>query len=378
MLKKDYTVFLVAVGLFGLTYGVYEMLIPFYLESRRVSFSRMGDIFAFSFLFAFLMRQYAGYLSDVLGRKPLFSTGLLLAGLGNFTTPFFGKAIIQAGLKSLREAAYGIKETMQSVILYEGDHKNFLNNYGKNRGVEWILQALGIFLAGMIASRFSIAFAFLLSGLLLFLATLAFSVFFQGKRTVNEEAKRLTVQEIFSFDLKGKLRYLTFVYFLVNVNTGLSHGPTMPLFFKDRFQMSLAAIAVLMVFHRLSLGLPMLLVGRVKSDRLKFFYMLTLTLGGASLVITPFIPTASVAIPVWLAHDLIGAGIWNPIHNYFTQKFAGEDIRGLHVSKSFAYGSLGTVFGYLLSGYLYSVDTGAPFVSAGLCAILTAVLVVKL
>ncbi len=377
MRRRNIFVFFVAVSLFGLTFGIYEISIPFYLQSQKISFPRMGDIFAVSFLFAFLMRQYAGYLSDIFGRRPFFSAALFLSGLGNFCTPFFNIVGAQMFLKSLREGAFGVKETMQSVILYEGAEKEFLNTYGKNRGTEWVFQAAGIFLAGIIAIRFSLSSVFFTSGIILFLATALFWTFFQAAPR-KEAAGRRNVREIFSFDLTGKLRYLTVIYFILNVDTGLSHGPTMPIYFRDRFGMSLVVIASLMVVHRLSMGLPMMFVGRLLGKKPKLFYLITLIFSGFSLVLTPFIPRASIAIPIWLAHDLLGASIYIPIHNFLVQKYAGEDIRGLHVGKSFAYGSLGQMVGFFLSGYLYSFDIGAPFFAAGAVAFLACFLVVRL
>ncbi|MFH2068981.1 MAG: MFS transporter [Candidatus Omnitrophota bacterium] len=377
MRRRNIFVFFVAVSLFGLTFGIYEISIPFYLQSQKISFPRMGDIFAVSFLFAFLMRQYAGYLSDIFGRRPFFSAALFLSGLGNFCTPFFNTVGAQMFLKSLREGAFGVKETMQSIILYEGAEKEFLNTYGKNRGSEWIFQAAGIFLAGIIVIRFSLSSVFFTSGIILFLATALFWTFFQAAPT-KEAAGRRNAREIFSFDLTGKLRYLTIIYFILNVNTGLSHGPTMPIYFRDRFGMSLAVIASLMVVHRLSLGLPMLFAGRLRSKNPKSFYLVALIFSGVSLILTPFISRASIAIPVWITHDLLGAGVYVPIHNYLIQKHTGEDIRGLHVSKSFAYSSLGVVPGYFLSGYLYNFNIGAPFFTAGAVALLTCFLVARL
>ena len=377
MRRRNIFIFFVAVSLFGLTFGIYEISIPFYLQSRKISFPRMGDIFAVSFLFAFLMRQYAGYLSDIFGRRPFFSAALFLSGLGNFCTPFFNTVGSQTLLKSLREGAFGVKETMQSVILYEGAEKEFLNTYGKNRGTEWIFQAAGIFLAGIIAIRFSLSAAFFTSGIILFLATALFWSFFQAA-PVKEAVGRRNAREIFSFDLTGKLRYLTIIYFILNVNTGLSHGPTMPIYFRDRFGMSLAVIASLMVVHRLSLGLPMLFAGRLRSKNPKSFYLIALIFSGVSLILTPFISRAAIAIPVWITHDLLGAGVYVPIHNYLIQNYAGEDIRGLHVSKSFAYSSLGVVPGYFLSGYLYNFNIGAPFFVAGAVTLLTCFLIARL
>ena len=142
--------------------------------------------------------------------------------------------------------------------------------------------------------------------------------------------------------------------------------------------MSLAIIAFLMVAHRLSMGLPMMFIGRLTGKRPKLFYLTALICSGVSLTLTPFLSRALIAIPVWIAHDLLGASIYIPVHHYLVQKHAGEDIRGLHVSKSFAYGSLGMVPGFLLSGYLYNVNIGAPFFAAGVVAFLASFLVARL
>ena len=75
---------------------------------------------------------------------------------------------------------------------------------------------------------------------------------------------------------------------------------------------------------------------------------------------------------VWLAHDLIGAGVWVPIQSAFIQKYSREDRRGRDVSKVLALGSLGWIFGPLLAGGIFDRWYGGPFVLSGAIMILSA------
>ena len=64
--------------LFGMSTGIYEFVLPFYLKERGLSYEAMGVIFAIAAAGMLGLRIVMGRLADLWGRKPFY--GLALGG----------------------------------------------------------------------------------------------------------------------------------------------------------------------------------------------------------------------------------------------------------------------------------------------------------
>jgi MFS family permease len=385
---------------FGLAFGIYLTLIPLYWDELGIDRKLMGVIFSAAALGVFLLRIYIGRLSDIFGRKVFYGLSLALACAAHFATPLLSNVIIQGLLKGSREISALVRETMHSVLLYERSSKKFMGSLGITRGAEFACHGVGSLIGGLLlvagvsaGSQLNFTGPFVFSAGLLLLSTVAFAWFFKtGRAAPQPQNERVTsLRALLPVGLSPKLWLLIVFGFTFYVGLGATHCHVMVLFFKEMLSESLQlsttemimGVAIIMAIHRIVAGLPMMIVGPRLRKNLKGLFIIFVFCEGGAIAATPYIPNPWIAMGVWLTHDLLGAGIWAPIHNHYIQKHARPESRGADVSKVQGLSQLGGVVGPLLAsaviaeqmGY-YSV--GAPFVVGGIIIMLSALVLLKL
>jgi hypothetical protein len=198
---------------------------------------------------------------------------------------------------------------------------------------------------------------------LLVLATLVFHVGFRPPALATEggpTSARLRVRDILRPQLNRELWILAGAEFIFNIGLSCSHSFVMPLFFRDKFGASESSVLVIMALHRLSIALPMLFIGWFVKERLKRVYVVFVFLEGVLIAVPGFIGALIPAAAIWLLHDFFGAGLWLPAQHALLQQYSHPHMRGKQVSIVLALGSLGTVVGFLLAGFLAGMKSVAP------------------
>ncbi|MBI3923838.1 MAG: hypothetical protein HY318_20620 [Armatimonadetes bacterium] len=384
MSKNIWVVLFVSI-LFGISFGLYEFVLPFYLDAHHVSYQNMGLIFSVSAIAMFTFRIGIGTISDFVGRKSFYSASLLLCAVATFFTPLFPVVSMQILLKTTREASVTVRESMHSLLLFDESKSRFIEFFSKTRGAEFFFQGGGSMLAGVILAAYNTSVALWVSAALLFVAFVAFT--FGLRETFNGlEVQRphIVVKDLLSFDLTPGLLWITLTMFVFTVGLATSHCFVMPLFFSKKFHAPEATVAWIMMIHRLSLGLPMFFAGKFLKSRLKSLWILFVLVEGVVIAVSSVISHFWIATTIWLAHDLIGASIWVPIQTHYMQTLARPDFRGRDVSKSVAYASLGWVVGPWLAGYLMSsiadgsTAISAPFFVSGVLMIVSTLFLIPL
>lgn len=374
------TVLLTAV-LFGLSTGAYEFGLPLLLKARHVDLTVMGLIFAAAALVMVAARIYLGGLADRWGRKRLYGLALGVCGAAMCATPAFPGLFLQGVLKTVRETAALTRETLHPIILYEAGREVFLDRIGKFRGIEYLLQAGGTFLAGglyavlharSMADSGIYALVVLLAGGLLLLASM---VWIGGFRETHAPVaqKQASVRDLLSFDLHPNLLLIALSGIIFSFGLQLSHSFYMMLFFQDRYGASDNAASVIMVIHRFTLALPLLVVGQLRLKNLRGWYAGGLALQGVVLATSALMPTLLLSAAIWLLHDFIGAGIWLPIQSTLIQRYSREATRGLEVGKVLAWAGLGSIFGPLAAGPLAKIHPSLPFFLSGVLVFISAI-----
>ena len=205
------------------------------------------------------------------------------------------------------------------------------------------------------------------------------SLFRERARVGAERTASGRLRDLFSFEMHRNLKVIMVSVFIFNVGLTTSHCFIMPLFFSAKFGVSPYAVSWVMVLHRITIALPLLIAGALPIRNLRGVYIWTLALEGAVLSASAVIPSFYGASAVWLLHDLLGAGIWIPVQNLIIQEYTRPDQRALEVGKILAYGGLGTIVGPWLAGYLSeNVNVSAPFFVSGLLMILAAMALILL
>ncbi|MFB3880615.1 MAG: MFS transporter [Armatimonadota bacterium] len=369
--------------LFGMSTGIYEFVLPFYLKERGISYETMGAIFAVAAAGMLGLRVVMGRLADLWGRKPFYGLSLGGSAVAMWLTSLSASALGQGALKTVREAMLLTRDTLHPIVLYEESRGKFMSFLGKTRGFEFLFQAAGTVISGLTlggAMVLGVVMPALGTGgnlrLAAVLTAAGFFVFwllFREGWSPHQRVGSRGLRELLSFDLHRNLKVIAISVLIFNVGLTTSHSFVMMLYFPDKFGVSKQMVSAVMVGHRLTIALPLLLAGTLVTRNLKSVYMWTLAAEGAVISVAALVPNFYGAAGVWLLHDLIGAGVWTPIQSLIIQDHTRPETRALEMGKVLAFGSIGTILGPLLSGFLYQrVGVNAPFIASGLLMIVAA------
>lgn len=366
--------------LFGLSLGIYEFVLPFYLKDRGISFANMGIIFSLSSVAMFFIRIHAGQLSDIHGRKIFYSLAVLGSGIANFFTPFTAAISNLTILKSIREAGSVVQESIHAVSLFEISKKKFLDFIAKTNGAQWVFQGLGAMVGGILLLWFGYRNTFLFNAVLLFFAFVLFSLFFREPEKQQTNKESISILELYAPVFSPQLLIITIASFMFMIGMGCSHSFVMPLFFTDKFGVSRQAASIIMTIHRLVLGIPMIFAARFIKEgmNLKRLYIWFVFIEGLALSASALIPNFFLATIVWLAHDYIGCAFWGPVQKTLIQRYSRQESRALDVSKVAAFSTLGWIVGPIVAGYLSPLSISAPFFVSGVIMMASVLILVKL
>ncbi len=366
--------------LFGASTGIYEFVLPYYLDEQGLSFQSMGNIFAIATAGMLLVRVLMGRLADLWGRKPFYGLSLAGSAVAMWLTPTSGAVAAQALLKTLREAMFLTRETLHPVVLYEESQRRFLDFMGKTRGMEYISQASGTLLAGTLLGLLGTGWNLVLAGGVMGLGFVAFWAIYGERDRDGEALQTVTrLRDLLSFDMHRNLKIVTFAFFIFNIAMWTSHSFIMPLFFTEKFGASGYAVSWVLMLHRLTAVVPLMLIGRLHVRHLKVVYILAWTLEGAILSASALVPSFHATAAVWLLHDVVGGGVWVPVQNMVIQQYTRPDRRALELGKIQAYGGIGAIIAHWLAGWLSTnMGVSAPFFASGILMIVAAVALLPL
>ncbi len=366
--------------LFGAATGIYEFILPYYLREQGLSFQDMATVFTVAAAVMVVLRLVMGRLADLWGRKPFYGLTFSASALAMGLTPLSSSIWGQSLLKTVRDAMFYTRESLHPVILYEESRGRFMDFMGKTRGMEFLFMAAGTLVAGKLFITWGTAGNLWLAAGLLGMGFLLFwALFTPGAAAAREERAPGRLRDLFSLQIHRNLKVIVVSVFIFNVGLTTSHSFIMPLFFSDKFGVSEYAVSWVMLLHRLTIALPLLIAGTLRIRSLKSVYILTLALEGAILSASAVIPNFYAASTVWLLHDFLGAGVWIPIQGLIIQQYTRPESRALEVAKILAYGGVGTIFGPALAGYLAAhVSVSAPFFVSGLLLILASLVLLQL
>jgi len=367
--------------LFGLALGVYEFVLPLYLDSKDISFASMGYIFGAAGAATFLVRIAAAGLSDMSNRKVLYSVALALSAAANFVTPTSLKTVAQSVFKSVQDSAVFVRDSMHTVLIYEVSSKRFLDLFGKTKGFEFVFRGAGTMVAGVLITVLSFESTFRVCAAAIGVAWLVFVFGFKETPRKRVPSVGEYLKKVVPAGLNRNLILITVAGFIFYFGISCSHSFILPLFFLKKFSLSEPAVAVILTIHRILRGLPMFFVGWLTwRHKLKRWYIVFMVYEGLSLMAGGLIPQMWPALLVWLTHDLLGAGIWMPIQSLLIQRFSRRETRATDVSLVASISYLGVLFGPVLAGQLASIEglsdrtaVSLPFIASGILVALAAV-----
>ena len=368
----------------GFSIGLYDFLLPLFLDDLGVSYESIGIIFSFSAIFLFFVRVYSGHLSDLIGRKRVFSLSLFLCALSSLLTPFLPNIFAQVILRSLREIAKSMKVMLQQLLVFDQWKDSFRHLFSWLWGFDASFQGIGTLLGGFLLLKLDYKYSFVIPAVILFLVLVLFVSKFKEKRTPVEDREVLQKNAFsalssfywaspFKHRLPKPLVLMAISGFILGVGVSMSHTFMAPLFFLHKFSISIGWVSVIVAFHRLFLGLPMIMVGKVVKWNLKLTVIVFLIIQGILTSITVIPSYFITAAILWLMHDFVGASLWIPARNTLIQHYSRDNKRGLDVGMVFSWQGLGWIFGPLIAGVLARHSVNYPFFFSGIVVCLSVV-----
>ena len=386
MTRNVKIVLLVSV-LFGASTGIYEFVLPYYLQERGVSPQAMGAIFSVAAVGMLVLRIVMGRLADLWGRKLFYGVSFAGSSVAMWLTSSFGSLLSQSLLKTLREAMFLTRDTVHPIVLYEESRGKFMRWLGKTRGFEFLFQAGGTEISGLtltgavvlgvglpaLGTAGNLRLAAVLTAIGFVLFWLVYREHWVRPETASAERVWEGVRNLLSFDLHPNLKVLAVSLLIFNIGLTTSHSFVMMLYFPDKFGVSKALTGSIMVLHRATIALPLLFIsGSIVKRHLRAAYIWSLiaegaVIGGGGLHSQLLRGRGDLAAARF--HRGGGVDADPGLHHPGAHR---PETRALEMGKVLAFGSIGAILGPLLSGYLYSRNINAPFIASGLLMIVAA------
>lgn len=276
-----------------------------------------------------------------------------------------------------------IKETVQQLLIFDRWKKSFRIVVAWVGGFDATFQGIGTIVGGFLLARMGYKYSFVSVGLVVMLVYAVFLAKFKEasshvenknffQRVKFADLKAFPWSSPFRHRLSHPLALLNISGFLLGVGISMSHSFIAPLFFYHKFALSPVVVSVIIAFHRLSLGIPMIITGKVVKWNLKWTLIISIIIQGVftSVAIFPkYFLTASI---IWLLHDVIGATFWLPARNTLIQYYSRDKSRGLDVGMVLAWQALGWIFGPLIAGFTSKYSIDYPFLLSGIVVALAA------
>jgi len=382
---------LLIAGAFQATaFGIYELGLPLYLDFLKISFTSMGVIFGVSQFGILAVRYLVGSRSDVVGRKPFLVDALGLITVSTAVLPAVSGTAALASAKMVRDAAGVVRDAMRSLAVYEAAGARFVRWIGRAVGSEFFFMAIGAVAGGWLINKLGWSWTFGISAALAGAATVTVWRWFDedpgiARSTGGPPPGDAGVTRWLGIALPPNLWVLTASSFVFNVGLTMSHTFYLVLFFKDKFGFAVPVLGALQMAHRFSLGIPMMIAGQWM-DRpgvrrhYKAIFIVTMAVQGACLSLAGILPGAVLACGFFILHDIVGATFFSPIQAEFLQRWARPAWRGRDVALATGLGSLGSILGPLLAGFLLDRVhwQDGPFFVSGIIIIAASLVLLRL
>jgi len=414
--RRNVLILVVVECLFGLSFGVYELAFPLFLDDNGVRIETIGLVLAAGAAVNFLIVVHGGRLADRFGRKGIYGLNYLALGVVSAATPLVPHVAYLTVLKTLQQACTSLSRSLRGVLVYESVKvERFTRVFGQVVGLETTCHTLGFACVGFAGIGTGAALSyrglFLIGGAALAAAAILFAVLFREVRvSAPTEVVRLSLRTLFAFDLHHKLYLIIAAGFIIGVGFGISHAVWM-LYFRRQLEgpwagdlagfdawlravwprlaavwtggeqgAQFALISLIAILHRLMMGVPMFFLAPLLTRRFKGLYVAAMAVQGlviAAPAVVDWTTGSFLLVTVaWVIHDMLGASVWVPIQERFIQQYSRPQRRAADVAKAKALMALGLVLGVALAGPVMAVDPALPFfVGGGLISLASLILI---
>jgi len=220
--KKAFWMFSLLAVLAMISDRIIFVILPYYLLDKGISGLNFGLVFSFAAaLVIILPRIFIGKLSDIFGRKKIYSLGLLIESVSTSFYPFLSN-IYELGInKGIKDFSDTVEDSVEDAIMADTFNKKIRADYVTKIGTFIPFgRAIATLIGFLIVTYFSLTFGFYVASAVVFIEFLIFIFVF--KEPVKKIKKRFKIS-IKNYTLKFKI--ISVIGFLIAVNFGMSYYP---------------------------------------------------------------------------------------------------------------------------------------------------------
>lgn len=232
--KKAFYMFSLLAVLAMISDRIIFVVLPYYLLGKGINGLDFGLVFSLAAaLVIILPRLFLGKLSDIIGRKKIYSLGLLIESISTSFYPFMSN-IYELGInKGLKDFSDTVEDSVEDAIMADTFNKKIRANYIAKIGTFIPFgRAIATIIGFIVVTYFSLAFGFYVASFVVFIELIIFVLIFK------EPVKK--IKKSFKISIKNyptRFKIITIIGFLIAINFGMSYYPA---FFQLAIQLGIS------------------------------------------------------------------------------------------------------------------------------------------
>jgi MFS family permease len=220
--KKAFWMFSILAILAMISDRIIFVILPYYLLDKGISGLNFGLVFSLAAaLVIILPRIFIGKLSDIFGRKKIYSLGLLIESITTSFYPFLSN-IYEFGLnKGIKDFSDTVEDSVEDAIMADTFNKKIRAKFIAKIGTFIPFgRAIATIIGFLIVTYFSLSFGFYVASFVVFIEFLIFTIVFKEPVKKIKKTFKLSIK---NYPLRFKI--ITIIGFLIAVNFGMSYYP---------------------------------------------------------------------------------------------------------------------------------------------------------
>lgn len=198
------------------------VILPYYFLDKGISGLNFGLVFSMAAaLVIILPRIFIGKLSDIFGRKKIYSLGLLIESVSTSFYPFLSRMYEFGINKGIKDFADTVEDSVEDAIMADTFNKKVRANYIAKIGTFIPFgRAIATIIGFIIVTYFSLTLGFYVASAVVFIEFLVFTLVFKEPVKKIKKTFKLSIK-----DYPTKFKIITIIGFLIAVNFGMSYYP---------------------------------------------------------------------------------------------------------------------------------------------------------
>ena len=220
--KKAFWMFSLLALLAMISDRIIFVILPYYLLDKGISGLNFGLVFSLAAaLVIILPRIFIGKLSDIFGRKKIYSFGLLIESLSISFYPFLSNMYELGMIKGIKDFADTVEDSVEDAIMADTFNKKIRADYVARIGTFIPFgRAIATIIGFLIVTYFSLILGFYVASAVVFIEFLIFMFIFKEPLKKVKKTFKLSIK-----DYSLRLKIIGIIGFLIAVNFGMSYYP---------------------------------------------------------------------------------------------------------------------------------------------------------